>query len=60
MPSEHTDNLVRLLPPLPRGAVVVINTETGAYTVGQTEAEALDAFEKAFDWGVPGYIHVVN
>jgi hypothetical protein len=58
MPSVHVDNLLAMLPPLPAGIVVVINTETGEFTTGKTEEEALDAFEKKYEWGVPAYIHV--
>jgi hypothetical protein len=54
------DNLIPLLPPLPPGTIVVINTETGEFTTGKTEEEALDAFEEKYEWGVPAYIHVVN
>jgi hypothetical protein len=60
MPSEHVDNLLAVLPPLPAGTIVVINTETGEFTTGKTEAEALNAFDDKYDWGVPAYIHVVH
>lgn len=60
MPTDHMDNLIPLLPPLPPGTIVVINTETGEFTTGKTEEEALDAFEEKYEWGVPAYIHVVN
>ena len=45
---------------LPPGTIVAINTETGDYTIGNTEEEAKDAFDEKYDWGVPAYIHVVN
>jgi hypothetical protein len=60
MNSPHVDNLLAILPPFPAGTVVVINTETGDYTTGKTEDEALDAFDEKHDWGVPAYIHTVQ
>jgi hypothetical protein len=60
MPSQHVDNLIAVLPPLPVGTIVVINTETGDYTTGKTEDEAMDAFDAKYDWGVPAYIHVAH
>ena len=60
MGTEHSDAMLGMLPELPEGTVVVINTETGEFIVGQTEAAALDAFEQKFDWGVPAYVHVVH
>jgi hypothetical protein len=60
MPSVHVDNLLAVLPPLPVGTIVVINTENGDYTVGKTEDEAFDAFDAKYDWGVPAYVHVVH
>jgi hypothetical protein len=60
MPSEHVDNLLAVLPPLPAGTIVVINTETGDFTTGKTEDEALDKFEARYGWGVPAYVHSVE
>ena len=60
MGTEHSDAMLGNLPKLPEGTVVVINTETGEFIIGQTEAAALDAFDQKFDWGVPAYVHVVQ
>jgi hypothetical protein len=60
MPSTHVENLLAVLPPLPPGTIIVINTETGDYTTGKTEDEALTKFDEKYDWGVPAYIHVVH
>ena len=59
MDTDHSDAMLSNLPDLPEGTVVVINTETGDYIVGETEDAALDAFEQKYDWGVPAYVHVV-
>jgi len=59
-PSTHVENLLAVLPPLPPGTIVVINTETGDFTTGGTQDEALAAFEATYDWGVPAYIHIVH
>ena len=58
--STHIENLLAMLPPLPPGTIVVINTETGDYTTGSTEDEALAAFDAKYDWGVPACVHVVH
>ena len=60
MGTEHSDAMLAFLPELPEGTVVVINTETGDYIIGENEDSALDAFEQKFDWGVPAYVHVVH
>ena len=60
MATEHCTAMVANLPTLPNGTVVVVNTETGEYIVGETQAAALEAFEQKFDWGVPAYVHVVR
>ena len=60
METEHCEAMLANVPKLPVGTVVVINTETGEYIVGETEAAALDAFEQKYDWGVPAYVHIVH
>ena len=60
MGTEHSETMAAYLPKLPDGTVVVINTETGEYIAGESQAAALEAFEKKFDWGVPAYVHVVR
>jgi hypothetical protein len=58
--SSHVANLLAVLPPLPTGTIVVINTETGEFTTGPTEAKAFEAFEDRYGWGVPAYVHCVT
>lgn len=45
---------------LPRGTVLVINTESGEYVAAQSERAALDLFAERFGWGVPGYVYMVD
>jgi hypothetical protein len=60
MTTQDIDRVVGSLTGLPAGSVVAVNAETGEYVTATTEADALEAFEERYGWGVPAVVQVVR